>query len=89
MTLKLQREEAKKNSQQPNSTEIKNEAQLDKIPEAPEDHQNILNEPDADMISKVSAVGRGRKRRYGEFSESQSEVEVGRAVTRKRLNNSA
>ena len=43
LTLKLQREEAKKNAQQPNSTEIKNEAQLEPVHEDPEDEHNILN----------------------------------------------
>ena len=43
LTLKLQREEAKKNAQQPNSTEIKNEAHLEPVHEDPEDEHNILN----------------------------------------------
>ena len=88
LVLKLQKE-AKKNAQQPNSTEIKNEAQLEQISEKPEDEQNVLQEPDVDMVSRLSAVGKGRKRKFDEFSEGQSEVAVGRAVTRKRLNNSA
>ena len=88
----MQKEEEKKHQERLlNSTEVKNEAQLEVVPEEVEDAQNVLNQPaDEDMVSGRTGRGRGgRKRRFGEYSEGESDMQPSRAGgTRRKRNNS-
>ena len=68
---KAQKEEEKKHHvRPPNSSDAKNQGQLEPIPE------EVNQQADADMRSRASGFGQRKKRKYAEFSEGRSNADA-------------